>query len=66
MKNFLINFLFINLILFSSAQAYVDPGSASIVVQVIIGLIAGFIATMKLWWKKFVDFFSKVFKKKKN
>ncbi len=66
MKNFLINFVLINLILFSSARAYVDPGSASIVVQVIIGLIAGFIATMKLWWKKFEDFFSKVFKKKKN
>ena len=66
MKNFLINFILINIISFSSAQAYVDPGSASIVVQVIIGLIAGFIATIKLWWKKFLDFFSKVFKKKKN
>lgn len=66
MKKFIINFIAINLILFSSAQAYVDPGSASIVVQVIIGFIAGFIATIKLWWNKFKNFFSRIFKKKKN
>jgi len=66
MKKFLINFLLVNLILFSSAQAYVDPGSASIVVQVIIGFIAGLIATIKLWWKKFKNFFSKILEKKKN
>ena len=34
--------------------------------KIFITGIAGFIATMKLWWKKFVDFFLKVFKKKKN
>ncbi len=45
-------------------QAYVDPGSASLIIQAIIGVIAGALATIKLWWKKFISLFSK--KAKKN
>ena len=45
------------------SQAYVDPGSASIIIQAIIGVIAGALATIKLWWKKFISLFSKKVKK---
>ncbi len=60
-------FLLLFIIFFSFttySQAYVDPGSASIIIQAIIGFIAGALATIKLWWKKFISLFSK--KTKKN
>jgi hypothetical protein len=66
MKNYFIFFIIINLTLLSNAHAYVDSGSASIVIHNIIGLIAYFIATIKLWCKKFTNFFSKIFKQKRN
>lgn len=43
--------------LITHAEAYVDPGSASLIVQAIIGVIAGALATIKLWWKKFISLF---------
>ena len=60
-------FLLLFIIFFSFttySQAYVDPGSASLIIQAIIGVIAGALATIKLWWKKFISLFSK--KAKKN
>tara|TARA_B100000242_G_C42835724_1_gene388210 strand:+ start:405 stop:596 length:192 start_codon:yes stop_codon:yes gene_type:complete len=51
--------LIIFLSLTTHAQAYVDPGSASLIIQAIIGVIAGALATIKLWWKKFIGLFSR-------
>lgn len=66
MKKHFVLFIVINLTLLSNAHAYVDSGSDSIVIHNIIGLIAGFIVTIKLWWKKFTNFFSKIFNQKRN
>lgn len=35
-----------------AAQAYIDPGSGSIVFQMIIAAIVGGVFTLKLFWKK--------------
>jgi len=34
------------------AQAYLDPGSGSLIIQSIIGALAAFGITMKLYWHK--------------
>ena len=54
-------FMFIN-----SAYAYLDPGSASLIIQGILAGIVGGIATLGIYWFKFKQFFRKLFKNKNN
>ncbi len=49
----------------SSAFAYLDPGTGSIILQVLIGAIAAIVATAKLYWQKLLNFFG-IKKKLKN
>jgi hypothetical protein len=32
------------------AQAYLDPGTGSLIVQLLLGAIFGAVMTVKLWW----------------
>ena len=50
----------------SSSHAYLDPGSSSIILQAILGAIAAAGATIGIYWKKFKNFFAKIFKKEKK
>jgi len=50
----------------SSAYAYIDPGSGSIILQAIIAAFVGASTTITIYWKKIKLFFSKIFKKKDN
>ena len=47
----------------SSAHAYLDPGTGSIILQAIIGAFAAFFSTLYIFWEKVKIFFRKVFKK---
>lgn len=48
----------------SDAYAYIDPGTGSIVIQVIIGGLVGFGITLKIYWHKLKE---KIFSvRKKN
>jgi len=47
----------------SSANAYLDPGTGSIILQAIIGAFAAFFSTLYIFWEKVKIFFRKVFKK---
>jgi hypothetical protein len=38
----------------SSAHAYLDPGTGSIILQVLLGGIAGMVVAIKLYWHKFL------------
>lgn len=52
--------LVIVLLLFVSvreAHAYLDPGSGSMVLQVILGGIAGLMLAVKLFWGRILAFF---------
>lgn len=49
----------------SSAFAYLDPGTGSIILQVLIGAIAAIVAIAKLYWQKLLNFFG-IKKKLKN
>ena len=48
------------------ANAYLDPGSGSIILQAILGFIAAAVATLSFYWTKFKLFLKKIFKKKNN
>ena len=59
MNKFLL-LLFLFLLNTSNAYAYLDPGSASIISQIIIFILAFFVGT----FKKVKNFFNKLFKRK--
>ncbi len=39
------------------AYAYLDPGTASVILQVLLGSVAGAMVVGKLYWAKFKDLF---------
>jgi hypothetical protein len=45
------------------AYAYIDPGSGSIVIQMIIGALVGVGITLKLYWYKFKEKVLRIHKK---
>ncbi len=47
----------------SSASAYLDPGTGSIILQTILAFIAAIGATLSLYWTKFKIIIKKIFKK---
>ena len=47
----------------SSAFAYLDPGTGSIILQAIVGAFAAFFSTLYIFWERVKIFFRKVFKK---
>ena len=64
MKIKILFILYFSFILTLDAQAYIDPGSGSIIIQAIIGAIATAGTTATIYWRKIKDFFKK--DKKKN
>jgi len=62
----LFNFLYIALtflVLPSRVDAYLDPGSGSLLVQVLIGAILGSLYYVRLHWNKLANFFASLFRK---
>jgi len=51
----LISNLIFLLAIIQNAYAYIDPGTANIIVQVIIGSIVSFLFMIKLYWNKVSD-----------
>ena len=54
---FLILILFFNLFFLSKAQAYIDPGSGSIILQALLGALAAAGVSISIYWNKLKDFF---------
>ncbi len=44
----------------SDAYAYLDPGTGSIIIQALIGALVGIGITLKIYWQKFKEIFSRV------
>ena len=67
MKKYLLYLVIIISFLFTtSANAYLDPGTGSIILQAILGFIAASIATISFYWSKLKLFLTKLFKKNKK
>jgi hypothetical protein len=56
---FAIYFLGASLLLPSAANAYIDPGTGSILLQAIVGSIAAGGAVLGIYWHKVKTFFAK-------
>jgi hypothetical protein len=41
----------------TTASAYLDPGTGSMILQAVIGAVAGALIVIKLYWYKLVAFF---------
>jgi hypothetical protein len=39
------------------AQAYLDPGTGSLIVQGIVAAVTGALIAIKVWWKQIATFF---------
>jgi hypothetical protein len=71
MKNYKILILILTYLFcsISNANAYLDPGTGSLILQAILAFIAGAAATVSLWWMNFKILIKKIFrlvKKNKN
>lgn len=51
---FLISFIFT-----FDADAYIDPGSGSIILQALLGALAAIGASISIYWSKFKNFFKR-------
>ena len=49
-----------------NAYAYLDPGTGSLIIQAILGLLAAIGAYITLFWRKFKNLIRKIFKKSKE
>jgi len=47
------------------ALAYLDPGTGSIFLQMLIAGIVSVLFALKMFWRRLVGFFSSIFKEKK-
>ena len=58
-------FCVVSLITLSSnpANAYLDPGTGSMILNLIVGAAAGALTFASVFWQKIKNFFKKVFKK---
>ena len=50
----------------SFAYAYLDPGTGSIILQAIIGVIAASLTAISIYWEKFKSIISKIFMRDKK
>lgn len=62
MKAFLLLVILVATI--GNAYAYIDPGSMSIVMQAIAGVVVGGIVTIRIYWRKIKEISQKIFSKK--
>ena len=53
--------MFIVLLLPGKAHAYLDPGTGSLIIQIIAGAFLALIMTFKLWWYGLKRFVSRLF-----
>jgi uncharacterized membrane protein AbrB (regulator of aidB expression) len=42
-------------------HAYIDPGTGSIMLQVLIGILFGLLFSLKMFWKRIKSFFKRLF-----
>ena len=63
-KNVLILTLILLLWPIRKAYAYIDPGTGSYIIQVMIGGLLGAAFALKVYWKKVKAYFSNLFSKR--
>lgn len=64
MKIIILTSIYMLIVFTSNAEAYLDPGTGSYVLQLVIAGIVSCFFAIKLSWRKIVEFFSNIFKGK--
>ena len=54
------------ILLVGSADAYIDPGTGSYVLQLAIAFLVGLVFSVKVFWKKIIAFLRRTFDRKKG
>lgn len=62
-KSMILSMIVLNGIIFHDAYAYIDPGSGSVVIQMLIGALVGVGIAVKVFWVKLKYKFQSLFKK---
>lgn len=59
MKKVIMYFSTVHILLFTASpvHAYLDPGSSSMVLQMLLGAVAGVVVFFKFFWRKFLALF---------
>lgn len=47
-------------------EAYLDPGSGSFILQLLLATLLGSLFIIKTYWQKIKDFFGRIFSKNKD
>jgi hypothetical protein len=53
--------LFCSLLVPQKAYAYIDPGTGSIILQVVLGVLVAGLVSLKIFWSKIIGLFKKKF-----
>ena len=61
---FIITVFFFSGFFISDAYAYLDPGTGTIILQSLVGVLIGVAITLKIYWFKIKEKFSNISKKK--
>jgi hypothetical protein len=56
----------VNCVLCQNAYGYLDPGSGSVIFQILIGLLLALLFALKVWWLNIKLFFRRLFSRKTN
>jgi hypothetical protein len=51
---------------FQDAHAYLDPGTGSFFIQMLLAAILAFAVAIKIFWKKIIFFFTGLFSRSKQ
>ena len=58
-------FIYVSLLV-EPAYAYLDPGTGSLIIQMLIAGLVSSIFAIKIYWKKITDYFRRFFSKENN
>jgi hypothetical protein len=58
--------LIFTFILIENSWAYIDPGTGSLIFQVIVGFFVGIAYVIKVFWRSIFAFFANIFSKDKS
>ncbi|WP_417836375.1 hypothetical protein [Thalassospira tepidiphila] len=61
MLGYITVFTFVFLMMIHPAHAYIDAGTGSLIIQVLLGGAVGLIAFIKIYWQQTKTFFARVF-----
>lgn len=59
-------FILFDFVITKNAYAYLDPGTGSYILQMIIGALIGALFAIKIYWRRIIKFFNDIFTRKKD